>query len=198
MDNGWSAFAPILYEYIHQGLYTFYSLLLSPMQEFHAMEKQHRMHTYLPTDYKPIVADTLDPAIWGPHYWFVLHTVAQTYPEVPTSVTKRKYYDFIQNLPLFIPNHDIGDRLIELLDKFPVSPYLDSRDSFVRWVHFLHNKINVVLGKEELTLFDALDKYREHYRPPIVRLSQRYHIQKEYVYLAITIVFVILIAFLYR
>lgn len=168
------------------------------MQEFHAMEQRSRKNTYLPTDYKPIVPETLDPAIWGPHYWFVLHTVAQTYPEIPTSVTKRKYYDFIQNLPLFIPNPDIGDRLIELLDKFPVSPYLDSRDSFVRWMHFIHNKINLALGKEELTLFDALDKYREQYRPPVVRLSQRYHIRKEYVYIAITIMCVILIAFLYR
>ena len=37
----------------------------------------------------------LDPKIWGPKYWFVLHTIALTYPDTPNSVTKKKYYDLI-------------------------------------------------------------------------------------------------------
>ena len=43
---------------------------------------------------------TLDPNIWGPHYWFFLHTLALTYPETPNDVIKKKYYDFYQNLPI--------------------------------------------------------------------------------------------------
>ena len=31
----------------------------------------------------------LDPKVWGPHYWFFLHTVAMTYPHHPNSVTKK-------------------------------------------------------------------------------------------------------------
>ena len=30
-----------------------------------------------------------EPEIWGPHYWFFLHTVAESYPLHPTSVTKK-------------------------------------------------------------------------------------------------------------
>ena len=45
----------------------------------------------------------LDPNIWGPHYWFFLHTIAMSYPIHPNAVTKKKYYDFVQNIPLFIP-----------------------------------------------------------------------------------------------
>ena len=41
-----------------------------------------------------------DPNIWGPHYWFFLHTIAESYPLHPNSVTKKKYYDSIQNFPL--------------------------------------------------------------------------------------------------
>ena len=37
----------------------------------------------------------LDPDIWGPHFWFVLHTMAMTYPHHPNAVTKKKYYEFI-------------------------------------------------------------------------------------------------------
>ena len=39
----------------------------------------------------------LDPKIWGPHYWFFLHTLASTYPHTPNEVVRKKYYDFIQN-----------------------------------------------------------------------------------------------------
>jgi hypothetical protein len=45
----------------------------------------------------------LDPKVWGPHYWFFLHTLAMTYPHHPNAVTKKKYYEFVQNLPLFLP-----------------------------------------------------------------------------------------------
>ena len=49
----------------------------------------------------------LDSKVWGPHYWFVLYSIAITYPNTPNNVTKKKYYEFIQNLPLF-RNHLLG------------------------------------------------------------------------------------------
>lgn len=104
----------------------------------------------------------LDPNIWGPHYWFFLHTVSVTYPETPNDVTKRKYYDLIQNLPLFLPSG--GAKLAEIIDQYPVTPYLDSRESFVRWVVFIHNKYNVWLGKPPMDLMDALDNYYQAFQ----------------------------------
>ena len=86
--------------------------------------------------------------VWGPHYWFFLHTIADSYPNVPNDVTKRKYYDFIQNIPMFIPNSDIANNFSQMLDKYPVTPYLDNKDSFKKWMHFIHNKINVLIGKD--------------------------------------------------
>ena len=84
----------------------------------------------------------LDPKVFGPHYWFFLHTIALNYPIYPNAVTKKKYYDFIQNLPLFIPIEKHATDFSKLLDEYPLTPYLDSRESFVRWMHFIHNKIN--------------------------------------------------------
>ena len=89
-----------------------------------------------------------EPEIWGPHYWFFLHTVAESYPLTPNDITKRKYYDLIQNMPMFIPNDDISSKFSSLINNYPVTPYLDSRESFVRWVHFIHNKINEKIGTE--------------------------------------------------
>ena len=105
----------------------------------------------------------LNPDIWGPYYWFFLYTVALTYPLNINDVTKKKYYDFIQNFPLFIPISDMGNTFSKFLDRYPVTPYLDSRESFIKWVHFIHNKINIFLGKPEQTYHEAMNNYYEKY-----------------------------------
>lgn len=164
------------------------------------MEDQHEDYikrTTIPASFTMLDSAKFAPEVWGPYYWFFLQTIAHTYPLTPNSVTKRKYYDLIQNLPLFIPNSEIGNRFISLLDRYPVSPYLDNRDSFIRWIHFIHNRINRLLGKEELTLFEALDEYKALYRPKQIQLSQRYNLRKEYVIAFFTVVCFIFILMLY-
>ena len=124
-----------------------------------------------------------EPTVWGPHYWFFLMTIALSYPESPNSVTKRKYYDFILNLPLFIPNAEIGNKFSGLLDKYPVSPYLDTRESFVKWVHFIHNKVNLITGKEEISYQHALDDYLREYLPKPIYLSEKIKVSKYYIFI---------------
>lgn len=138
------------------------------------------------------------PDVWGPHYWFFLHTIAESYPITPNSITKRKYYDLIQNMPLFIPVVEMGDKFSEFLDKYPVSPYLDNRDSFVRWVHFIHNKFNVLLGKEQISLPLALEKYRAEYKPKPIYLSEKINLRKHYIHAALILLFVVLIYMYYE
>tara|TARA_B100001057_G_scaffold419818_1_gene439832 strand:+ start:99 stop:560 length:462 start_codon:yes stop_codon:yes gene_type:complete len=110
-------------------------------------------------------SSTLDPTVWGPHYWFMLHTIAISYPLRPNEVTRKKYYDFIQNIPLFIPIQEISNSFSKLLDAYPVTPYLDSRNSFTKWMHFIHNKVRKQTGDTELTLEEALNEYKKHYIP---------------------------------
>jgi len=128
-----------------------------------------------------------EPDVWGPHYWFFLHTIAHSYPESPNAVTKRKYYDLIQNMPLFIPVSEIGNKFSNLLDKYPVTPYLDSRESFVRWVHFIHNKVNVSIGKEEISFLKSIDIYKSYYKAKPFVLSETLNIKKHYIHTAFTL-----------
>ena len=139
-----------------------------------------------------------DPTVWGPHYWFFIHTVAESYPINPNDVTKRKYYDFIQNIPLFIPVPEMGDEFSKILDKYPVTPYLDNRDSFVRWTHFIHNKYNSMLGKEEITLALALDKYRAEYKPKPIFISEKIKMRKQHIIMGIVLILLILIIVYYK
>lgn len=139
----------------------------------------------------------LDPKVWGPHYWFFLHTIAMTYPHHPNTITKKKYYEFIQNLPLFIPVEKISSEFSKLIDKYPITPYLDNRDSFVRWSHFIHNKINEKLEKPLISLNDFFVKYYEDYKSRDIKLIEYYKIREKMVYVVIISVIIGAIYYLY-
>ena len=131
----------------------------------------------------------LDPTVWGPHYWFVLFSIAVSYPTNPNDVVKKKYYDFFHNLPLFIPHIEIGDDFSKILDKYPVTPYLDSRDSMIKWVHFIHNRINLKLGKNEIKLSEAVQEYYNHYLPRDIKKEKERKRNEKILY--ITIIFLL-------
>ena len=129
----------------------------------------------------------LDPKIWGPHYWFFLHTIAMSYPVHPNAVTKKKYYDFVQNIPLFIPVESMAGEFSKLLDQYPVQPYLDNKESFIRWMWFIHNKINKKLEKPQISLNDFYVKYYEEYKPINEKMSEYYKIRGKLIYSGIIV-----------
>jgi hypothetical protein len=140
---------------------------------------------------------TLNPEVWGPHYWFVLHTIALTYPLHPNDVVKKKYYDFMQNLPLFLPIKEIGNGFSKMLDKYPVTPYLDSRESFIKWMHFIHNKINVAIEKPEVSMDEAMIQYYELYKPKAVKEAEQRKRREKYAFAIIVTTITFLGMYLY-
>ncbi len=140
----------------------------------------------------------LDPNVWGPHFWFFLHTIALSYPHRPNEVTKKKYYEFISNLPLFIPVEEVGSDFLKLLDEYPITAYLDSRDSFVRWIHFIHNKINEKLEKPKITLNDFYFNYYEEYKPKDVKFKEYYKLKEKIIYTLVIMGATGLIVYLYN
>lgn len=139
----------------------------------------------------------LNSSIWGPHMWFFLHTSALNYPIYPNEVTKKKYYDFFQNLHLFIPVESIGSYFSQLLDEYPISPYLDNRESLTRWVWFIHNKINEKLEKPTISLNDFYEKYYENYKPKKNKEKDYYKIIKKIIYISLLFFLIFIIYYLY-
>ena len=139
----------------------------------------------------------LDPKVWGPHYWFFLHTVAMSYPHFPNAVTKKKFYEFIQNLPLFIPVEEIAGKFVKLLDQYPVTPYLDSRETFVRWTHFIHNKINEYLEKPKISLEKFYSDFYEAFKPKFQKQAEYYRWREKVVYLLVIVGLIGTIYYLY-
>lgn len=140
----------------------------------------------------------LDPVIWGPHYWFFLHTLSMTYPKHPNDVVKKKYYDFIQNLPLFIPHSKMSKSFSDMLDIYPVSPYLDSKDSFIRWIHFIHNKVNKKIELPQISMSKFYTDYYENYKTRDVKYIEYAKTKRHILYGILIILLFGTIYFLYN
>ena len=110
---------------------------------------------------------------------------------------KKKYYDFIQNFPLFIPISNMGNVFSQFLDAYPVTPYLDSRESFIKWVHFIHNKINIFLGKPVISYYDAMNKYYQQYKQKNIKKLDEQKNKHKYIFFSIIFILIILIIYLY-
>jgi hypothetical protein len=139
----------------------------------------------------------LDPKVWGPHMWFFINTIAITYPNRPNAITKKKYYDFMQNLPMFIPIEQMSGEFSKLLDEYPIQPYLETKESFIRWVWFIHNKINEKLEKPQITLNDFYKQYYEEYKPKNVKLAEYYKLRSKIIYASIILALIFVIFYLY-
>ena len=138
-----------------------------------------------------------NPDVWGPRYWFVLHSIAITYPLRPNDITKKKYYEFIENLHLFLPHSEIGAQFSTFLKEYPVTPYLDSRESFMKWMHFIHNRINISLGKPTLDYDESIKQYMELYLKDPDKERKEKEKQKKYIYGIIISAFLSLSVYLY-
>jgi len=136
--------------------------------------------------------------VWLPHLKFTLQTIAITYPARPNEVSRKKYYDFIQNLPVFFPLEPIGINFLELLDKYPVTPYLSSRMSFMKWVHFIFNKIIEQLDKPVEDFYDSLEKYYDEYKPKEIRNREIIKTKKRYIQFASALLITLGIVYFYK
>ena len=134
--------------------------------------------------------------VWLPHLKFTLQTMSLNYPLNPNEVTIRKYYSFIQNLPVFFPDDPMGNFLEKLLDDFPVAPYLNSRTSFMKWIHFLFNKINKKLNLKTVSFYGSLEEYYQHYKPKEIINKESIKNKKKLMYSG-TIIFLLSLSLYY-
>ena len=51
----------------------------------------------------------MDPAIWGPHFWFVLHLVSFHYPDNPNQKDKDSYKSFYYSVQGILPCQNCED-----------------------------------------------------------------------------------------
>ena len=137
----------------------------------------------------------LDAKVWLPPFQFMMQTMSVLYPKHPNDTTKKKYYAFIQNLGLFISERPLGADFLKLLDQYPVTPYLSSRLSFMKWVHFINNKLLLKLGKKEVTFYDSLEEYYNAYKPKEMLDKEKFKHRRQYIQFAFILTGICLILY---
>ena len=140
----------------------------------------------------------LNPKVWMPYFWFTLYTIAIEYPSSPNDFTIKKYYNLIQNLPVYFPHYPIGSYFVKLLDRYPVTPYLSSRLSFMKWVHYIENKIKIEMEEEVFTFYESLERYYNLYKPPEMRNKEKIKTRKRYIQFGLFVTLFLSIIYLYK
>jgi hypothetical protein len=103
----------------------------------------------------------MNPNIWGPAFWFILHTVSLNYPQQPGFLERRNHYDFFRLLQYILPCETCRTHYSQYFKNFPIENFLGSRDGLATWVTNLHNSVNKRNGKEEYTQETSNQLYKE-------------------------------------
>ena len=102
----------------------------------------------------------MNPKFWGPSGWIFLHSITMNYPKEPTEEDKQVYFNFFKNLEHVIPCEKCGYNYSINLQKFPIQPALESRDTFIRWLIQVHNEVNKETGKKEYSYEEVIEEYK--------------------------------------
>ena len=136
----------------------------------------------------------MDPNVWGPKLWFVIHTFALNYPDNPNYEDKRVMEEFFNNLKYTIPCEKCRIHYTQRLERNPIMNYLDSRQSLFKFTIDLHNQVNKSLGKRLYNYDEVVEIYREHYNPEEVKKEKRYDILKKYINIKYVIIALLIVA----
>ena len=137
--------------------------------------------------------------IWLPHYMFFLTTCAIGYPKYPNSTTKKKYYDLIVNMPkYFFPENTFSTFFETILDKYPITTYLDNRKSLMKYIWFINNKINEKFERHQLTYDEFYEKYYKLYETENVKWVDFFILKKKMIGIFILIILIVLSNYMYK
>jgi len=101
----------------------------------------------------------IPPEIWGPFFWHTIHITALGYPSEPGYQHKKAAKEFYESLKVLIPCPICRDHYAEHIEKFPITPHLDRRSDLFKWTVLLHNEVNRVLKKPQVTESEVLKGY---------------------------------------
>ena len=111
------------------------------------------------------MSQNIKPSVWGPHGWKFMHFVSLGYPENPSQEDKRQYKEFYESLQHILPCGACAQNYKLNLQRTPIDNSLDSRDTLIKWVIDIHNRVNQETGKKTLIHEEALNLYLKQQNP---------------------------------
>jgi hypothetical protein len=104
--------------------------------------------------------------IWGPHAWFLLHSITLAYPLKPTSIDKSNHLEFLKSFGKIIMCDICKAHYNRKIKQNP--PLLDSRDDYFKWMIDFHNEVNGRTGKRSYTYQEVLKIYQDTYQKDFI------------------------------
>ena len=111
------------------------------------------------------MSQNIKPSVWGPHGWKFMHFVSLGYPDTPSQEDKRQYKEFYESLQHILPCGACAQNYKLNLQRTPIDNSLDSRDTLIKWVIDIHNRVNQETGKKTLIHEEALNLYLKQQNP---------------------------------
>jgi hypothetical protein len=111
------------------------------------------------------MSQNIKPSVWGPHGWKFMHFVSLGYPDTPSQEDKRQYKEFYESLQHILPCGACAQNYKLNIQRTPIDNSLDSRDTLIKWVIDIHNRVNQETGKKTLIHEEALNLYLKQQNP---------------------------------
>ncbi len=86
-----------------------------------------------------------DPTIWGGKAWKFIHSIADGFPENPTTEQLNSAHQFFSNLHFMLPCQKCCVHCKENLKKNP--PNFKNKEELKKWLIDFHNDVNKMLKK---------------------------------------------------
>ena len=137
--------------------------IIRPKDGALVMENSKSIPVYTLDDYNS--NDGMLTSVWGPGMWHYLHTMSFNYPVNPTDEDKQKYREFVLQLQYVLPCGKCRKNLRKNFKKLPLEPkYMESRETFSKYLYDLHEVVNKMLGKKSGLKYDEIRERYEHFR----------------------------------
>jgi len=107
----------------------------------------------------------INPEIWGPHGWKLMHYITLSYPNNPNTDDRKNMYNFFNSIGKVLPCMSCRFNYIKHNKKYPLDQnMLKNRKTLVEWLMNIHNEVNILNNKPIYTL-DKL--YKEYMAPKV-------------------------------
>jgi len=102
-----------------------------------------------------------DPRVWGPAFWFGLHTSAAHYPIHPSPIFKDRMKARILAIPFEIPCPQCKPHASAFIEnrRQGLDNIVSSRQNLFNFYVDFHNKVNERYGKPHMSYEDAMKMY---------------------------------------
>ena len=105
----------------------------------------------------------MKPELWGNQFWFTIHTIALNYPTEPSESEQKSVEQFLLSLKDLLPCEKCKKHYQKNLNLTELHQAVTNQTQLFAYTVELHNKVNRMNGKKELSVEEAKDHLRKQY-----------------------------------